>query len=116
MRDRLRAVSASQLCSSGEGKKCINWPAPRVNCERKGGQRRGTTEAPPGSSGNMAINVLGTWEQKKNKTGNKGTKAYFREQGTPILILGKREHGKIFLFFFFLLTMHLQKKNDWLKK
>ena len=31
----------------------------------------------------MAINFLGTWEEKENKTGNTGTKAYFREQGTP---------------------------------
>ncbi len=31
----------------------------------------------------MTINFLGTWEQKENKTGNTGTKAYFREHGTP---------------------------------
>ena len=33
--------------------------------------------------GNMAINFLGTWEQKENETWNMGTKAYFREQATP---------------------------------
>ena len=33
--------------------------------------------------GNLAINFLGTQEQKENKTGNMETKAYFREQGTP---------------------------------
>ena len=43
-------------------------------------------EAPPRSfreQGNMAINFLVAWEQKENKTGNTGTKAYFRQQGTP---------------------------------
>ena len=35
--------------------------------------------------GNMAINFLGTWEQKQNKTGNTGT----REQN---VFLGNREH------------------------
>ena len=33
--------------------------------------------------GNMAINFLGTWGQKEYKTGNTGTKAYFKEKGTP---------------------------------
>ena len=55
----------------------------------------------------MAINFLGTWEQKENKPWNKETKAYFREQGTPKskkfffkergntkkILLGTREHG-----------------------
>ena len=39
----------------------------------------------PGISGNKGtwpLTILGTWEQKKNKTGGTGTKAYFREQGT----------------------------------
>ena len=43
-------------------------------------------EAPPRGfreQENMAISFLGTREQKENKTGNMGTKAYFREQGTP---------------------------------
>ena len=31
----------------------------------------------------MAIYFQGTREQKENKTGNTGTTAYFREQGTP---------------------------------
>ena len=31
----------------------------------------------------MAINFLGTQEQKEKKTGNMETKAYFREQGIP---------------------------------
>ena len=54
----------------------------------------------------MAINSLGTWEQKENRTRNMGTKAYLREQGTPKskkyfrehgntrkILLGTREHG-----------------------
>ena len=32
--------------------------------------------------GNMAINFLGTWEQKENITENTGTKSHFTEQGT----------------------------------
>ena len=32
----------------------------------------------------MAINFLGTWEQKENKTGNTGTNTYFREHQNRI--------------------------------
>ena len=31
----------------------------------------------------MALKLLGTGEQKEKKAGNTGTKAAFREQGTP---------------------------------
>ena len=43
----------------------------------------------------MAINFLGTWEPKENKTRNTGTKAYFRDQETPKwnkYSQGTREH------------------------
>ena len=36
----------------------------------------------PGVLGNKGTWPFGTMEQKENKTGNTGTKAYFREQGT----------------------------------
>lgn len=41
----------------------------------------------------MAIDFLGIWVLKKNKTGNTGTKAYFREQGTPVLLANTGTHG-----------------------
>ena len=34
-------------------------------------------------NGNMTLKSFGTREQKENKAGNTGTKAVFREQGTP---------------------------------
>ena len=49
--------------------------------------------------GNMAINVLEYGNKKENKTGNTGTKAYFREQGTPkskIYVSRTGEHKKNF--------------------
>ena len=42
----------------------------------------------------MALKLLGTREQKENKSGNTGTKAQFREQGnTRRILLGTGNMG-----------------------